>query len=118
MVGISIIFLICTLFVVPMLRLFYVQMFNFFHAKTTNERFGRMGQFNTQLTLRQSGTTTTNDNDAMTENTANDGHGYNEAEDADNKFGRNRMGTQVNNQINFANDRLMGITNDNVNIRR
>ena len=44
--GIAVIMVICTLFVIPMIRLFYVQLFNFFHAKTTNERFGRMGQFN------------------------------------------------------------------------
>lgn len=46
MIGLIIIELICVFFTIPLIRLLSVQVLNFFHGKTTNERFGRIGAGN------------------------------------------------------------------------
>lgn len=104
MTGIILILMICTLFVIPMLRLFYVQLFNFFHAKTTNERFGRMGQFNSQLVLRDSGMAS---HDPMgTDMTQYQDNLVHDADDEEmERFNNNRSRTGT--QVGFGFEKLM-----------
>ena len=52
-VGLIIIELICVFFTIPLIRLLSVQVLNFFHGKTTNERFGRIGAGNQIMTVKK-----------------------------------------------------------------